>query len=241
MMLAGKIAFVSGGTGYIGTEICRTLARYGAQVIFSYHGNEEKAGALVKELNGARAVQLNFRDAKQITGTIETLYKEINRIDILVNNAAVSQVMPFAMLEEEDVDLAIDINMKGPIFLTKAVVRGMIRNKSGVIVSMGSIAGERVLAVPIMYAMTKASISGFTYALAPELKKFGIRVNSVVPGLLDGGVAQGVPGDLKTEFMKHCAAGRPGTAQEVAEVVAFLASDKASYINGQAIHVNGGI
>lgn len=240
-MLAGKIAFVSGGTGYIGTEICRTLARYGAQVIFSYHGNEEKAGALVKELNGARAVQLNFRDAKQITGTIETLYKEINRIDILVNNAAVSQVMPFAMLEEEDVDLAIDINMKGPIFLTKAVVRGMIRNKSGVIVSMGSIAGERVLAVPIMYAMTKASISGFTYALAPELKKFGIRVNSVVPGLLDGGVAQGVPGDLKTEFMKHCAAGRPGTAQEVAEVVAFLASDKASYINGQAIHVNGGI
>lgn len=240
-MLDGKIAFVSGGTGYIGTEICRTLTRYGAQVIFSYHGNEEKAEKLVGELNGARAVQMNFRDVKQITGTIETLYKEINRIDILVNNAGVSQVMPFAMLEEEDVDLAIDINMKGTIFLTKAVVRGMIRNKSGVIISMGSIAGERVLAVPIMYAMTKAAISGFTYALAPELKKFGIRVNSVVPGLLEGGVAQGVPEDLKVEFMKHCAAGRAGTAQEVAEVVAFLASDRASYINGQNIHVNGGI
>ncbi|MDQ1354884.1 MAG: 3-oxoacyl-[acyl-carrier protein] reductase [Acidobacteriota bacterium] len=240
-MLAGKIAFVSGGTGYIGTEICRALTRYGAQVIFSYHANEEKARELVEELKSARAVLLNFRDPRQITGTIETLYKEVNRIDILVNNAGVSQVMPFAMLEEEDVDLAIDINMKGTIFLTKAVVRGMIRNRTGVIISMGSIAGERVLAVPIMYAMTKASISGFTYALAPELKKFGIRVNSVVPGLLEGGVAQGVPEDLKAEFMKHCAAGRAGTAQEVAEVVAFLASDRASYINGQNIHVNGGI
>lgn len=240
-MLTRKIAFVSGGTGYIGTEICKTLTHYGAQVIFSYHANEEKARELAEECKGGRALYLNFRDVKQITETIELLYKEINRIDILVNNAAISQVMPFAMLEEEDVDLAIDINMKGPIFLTKAVVRGMIRNKSGVIVSMGSIAGERVLAVPIMYAMTKASISGFTYALAPELKKFNIRVNSVVPGLLDGGVAQGVPEDLKAEFMKHCAAGRPGTAQEIAEVVAFLASDRASYINGQAIHVNGGI
>ncbi|MCP5103815.1 MAG: SDR family oxidoreductase [bacterium] len=240
-MLEGKIALVSGGTGYIGSEICRTLTEYGARVVFSYYNREERARELTEEMKGSRAVYMDFRDVKQITQAVEDLYKEIEKIDILVNNAAISQVMPLAMLEEDDVDMALDINMKGTIFLTKAVIRGMIRNKSGTIVSIGSIAGQRMLAVPLTYAMTKASISGFTYALASELKKFGIRVNSVVPGLMDGGVANNVPDDLKNEFVKHCAAGRAGTAKEAAELVAFLASDRASYINGQNIDVNGGI
>lgn len=239
-MLTGKIALVSGGTGYIGSEICRALTRYGARVIFSFHNNETKARELMEEING-KAVQLNLREVSQINRVVEELYKEEERIDILVNNAAISQIMPMAMLEEEDVDLVLDINMKGTIFLTRAVVRGMIRHKAGTIISMGSIAGERILAVPLTYAMTKSSINGFTYALASELRKFGIRVNSVIPGLLAGGVAQGVPEDLQAEFIKHCAAGRAGTAQEIAEVVAFLASERASYINGQNIHVNGGI
>jgi 3-oxoacyl-[acyl-carrier protein] reductase len=238
-MLEGKMALVSGGTGYIGSEICRVLTRYGARVIFSYYNNKSKALDLEEEIKG-RAVQLNLSEVKQINQVVDGLYKEEKRIDILVNNAAVSQIMPMAMLEEEDVDMVLDINIKGTIFLTRAVVRGMIRNKAGAIVSMGSIAGERVLAVPLTYAMTKASINGFTYALASELKKFSIRVNSVIPGLLAGGVAQGVPEDLRAEFLKHCAAGRAGTAKEVAEVVAFLVSDRASYINGQNIHVNGG-
>lgn len=239
-MLEGKIAFVSGGTGYIGSEICRTLTGYGAQVVFSYYSREDKARELEEEIKDAKAVRMDLRDVKQVTQTIEDLYREIERIDILVNNAAVSQIMPLAMLEEEDVDPVLDINMKGTLFLTKAVVRGMIRNKSGVIVSMGSIAGQRMLAVPLTYAMTKASISGFTYALASELQKFGIRVNSVIPGLMEGGVARGVPDDLRDEFIKHCAAGRAGTAREVAEVVAFLVSDRAGYVNGQNIDVNGG-
>jgi len=240
-MLSGKTAFVSGGTGFIGSAVCRVLAGYGARVVFSFHRNEEKAEELASQLEGGRAVRLNFRNSTQVTETIEALYREMGRIDILVNNAAVSQIMPLAMLEEEDVDLVLDVNIKGMIFLTKAVVRGMIRNKSGVIVSMGSIAGRRMLSVPLTYAVTKASVTGFTYALASELRKFGIRVNSVVPGLLAGGVADGVPEDLRREFLKHCAAGRAGTAEEVAEVVAFLASDRASYVNGQNIEVNGGI
>jgi 3-oxoacyl-[acyl-carrier protein] reductase len=240
-MLKEKIAFVSGGTGYIGAEICRTFAGYGARVIFSYHENEAGARELMAEVKDSRAVRLNLREVKQVTRTIENLYKEVERIDILVNNAAVSQVMPLAMLEEEDVDLVLDVNMKGLIFLTRAVVRGMMRNKTGTIISLGSIAGQRMLAVPLTYAMTKAAISGFTYALASELRKFAVRVNSIIPGLMEGGVAQGVPDDLRAEFIKHCAAGRAGTAKEVAELAAFLASDKASYINGQNIHVNGGI
>jgi len=240
-MLTGKTAFVSGGTGYIGSEICRTFTRYGARVIFSYYQNEEKAAELIEELPGSRAVPVNFRDTAAVTRAVEALYKEVERIDILVNNAAVSQVMPLAMLEEDDIDMALDINIKGPVFLTKAVVRGMIRHRSGVVISMGSIAGQRMLAVPLTYAMTKAAVSGFTVALASELKKFGIRVNSVIPGLMEGGVARGVPDDLREEFIKHCAAGRAGTAVDVAELTAFLASDRASYINGQNIAVDGGI
>lgn len=240
-MLTGKTAFVSGGTGYIGSEICRTFSRYGARVVFSYYQGKEKAAELLKEIPGSRAVVMNLRDSATVTRTVEDLYKEEERIDILVNNAAVSQVMPLAMLEEDDIDMVLDINIKGMVFLTKAIVRGMIRHKSGVVISMGSIAGQRMLAVPLTYAMTKAAVSGFTFALASELKKFGIRVNSVIPGLMDGGVARGVPDDLRQEFIKHCAAGRAGTARDVAELTAFLASDNASYINGQNIAVDGGI
>jgi 3-oxoacyl-[acyl-carrier protein] reductase len=240
-MLAGKTVFVSGGTGYIGSEICRTLHSYGTQIIFSYYRNKEKAKELQQELEGVKSIELNLRDVKGIEEKMGQLYKEVEKIDVLVNNAGISQVLPLALLEEEDVDLVLEVNMKGTLFLTKAVVKGMIRNKSGNIISLGSIAGQRILDVPLTYAMTKASISGFTFALAAELKKFGIRVNSVIPGLMEGGVAKGVPEDLKNEFIKHCAARRAGTAKDVAELVGFLASDKSDYINGQNISVDGGI
>ena len=117
----------------------------------------------------------------------------------------------------------------------------MVRNKTGAIVNMGSIAGTRMYDVPVTYAMTKAAINGLTYSLAVELKRFGIRVNSVVPGLMEGGVGQGVPEALKQDFIDHCAMGRLGEATEVAELVCFLASERASYINGQNIAIDGGI
>ncbi|MCP4213653.1 MAG: SDR family oxidoreductase [bacterium] len=240
-MLTGKTAFVSGGSGYIGAAICRTLSDYGARVVFSYHNNKEEADALAAELKDAQAVRMDLRDTAQITSTIESLNKDIGSFDILINNAAVSMAMPLAMLEEEDVDYVFDINIKGTLFLTKAVIRGMLRKKSGCIVTIGSIAGNRMLAVPLTYAMSKASLNGFTFALAAELKNFNIRVNSIIPGLLEGGVAAGVPDDLKAQFLKHCASGRPGKASEVAELTAFLASHKAAYINGQNIEINGGI
>lgn len=240
-MLKGKVVFVSGGTGYIGSEICRACSEYGAKVIFSFHKNKDKADELLTEIKGARAIEINLRDVKEIKGKLEQLYSEIDTIDVLVNNAAVSQIMPLGMLEEEDVDLILDINVKGTIFLTKAIIKGMIRNKRGIIVNIGSIAGQRMLDVPVSYAVSKSAMSGFTYSLASEMKRFGIRVNSVVPGLLEGGVSKGVPENLREDFIRHCAAGRAGTAREVADVVCFLASDKASYVNGQIISVDGGI
>jgi 3-oxoacyl-[acyl-carrier protein] reductase len=240
-MLKGKTIFISGGTGHVGSEICRTCHGYGAGVVFSYHRNEEGARKLLAEMPGARAVSIDLRDVNGIRTAIEKLYEEVGIIHVLVNNAAVSQIMPLPLVEEEDVDLIMDINIKGTLFVTKNILKGMIRNKTGVIVNIGSIAGSRMLDVPVTYAMTKAAINGFTFALAGELKRFGIRVNSVVPGLLDGGVGQGVPEALRKDFIDHCATGRAGKAREAAELICFLASDRASYINGQNIAVDGGI
>jgi len=239
-MFKNKNVLITGGTGYIGAEICKLFKEYQANVYFTYNNNQAKAEKLSEELN-CKPILMNLADVKDIQTKIEQLYKEISSIDVLVNNAAISQIMPMAMLDEEDVDMVFDINMKGTLFVTKAVVRGMIRNRKGVIVNMGSIAGNRLLDVPVTYAMSKAAINGMTYALAVELKKFGIRVNSVVPGMIDGGVANGVPEELKQDFIRHCAIGRQGTAREVAEFVCFLASEKSSYINGQNMMIDGGI
>lgn len=240
-MFKGKNVFISGGTGYIGSEICRNFHELGANVIFSFYKHQEKALKLQEELKNSNFVSIDFKNVDDINEKIILVTKEFGDIDILVNNAAISHILPLAMLEEEDVDLVFDINLKGTLFLTKAVIRGMIRKKAGTIVNIGSIAGHRMLDVPVTYAMSKSSIAGFTLALASELKKFNIRVNNVVPGLMEGGVSKGVPDDLKDIFIKHCAAGRAGTSRDVSELVCFIASEKATYINGQNIFVDGGI
>jgi NAD(P)-dependent dehydrogenase (short-subunit alcohol dehydrogenase family) len=245
-MLKNKVALVTGGSGYIGQEICRKLSEYGAKVYFTYNRGKEKAEVLARELNEKNpescfALQMDCTDVKQIQKVVEELYKQESCIDILVNNAAVAQVMPLAMLEEEDLDEVYNVNIKGVLFTTRAVVRGMIRNRRGSIINMGSIAGQRLLEVPVTYALTKAAVTGMTQALAVEFKKFNIRVNTVVPGMMEDGVARGIPEEQREDFLKHCARGRAGTALDVAECVCFLASDRADYINGQHISIDGGI
>lgn len=240
-MLSGLKVFVSGGTGYLGEAICRACAGYGAQVYFTWHTNKEKAEQLVEELPGSLAVPLDIRNLAQVNETIASLHRQMEVFDVLINNAAVSQIMPFSMLEPDDLDLLLDVNVKGAVFLTKAVVRPMIRRKRGTVVNIGSLAGHRMLDVPVHYALAKAALAGFGTALAAELKRYNIRVNTVSPGLLEDGVAKGVPEPMVRDYLQHCASGRPGMATEVAEAVCFLAAERSSYINGQNIFVDGGI
>ncbi len=235
-----KTVLVTGGTGALGKALVRKLAVSGWRVAFTWRSDEAKAEALAAEPGAlpCRADLLNSGDAAAVAARLESVF---GGVDALVNNVGVTQVMPFALIEESDWDRVIDGNLKTMFLTTHAVVRGMIRRKAGSIVNIGSIAGHRLLEVPVHYATAKAAVSGFTIALARELARYHIRVNEVVPGMLDDGIGKLVPEPELAEYLKYCQAHRPGTAGEVADVVAFLLGDESSYINAQSIAVDGGI
>lgn len=245
MLLKGKRAIITGGTGALGEKLCEVFIREGADIIFTYCNNKKKADEIkkaLKVLNGnAIAVKLSLIDKQAIEELASIANKELGGIDILVNNAGITQVMPFPLIEEEDWDTMMDINVKGYFLVTKEVARVMISQRSGVIINIGSLAGHRMLEVPVHYAASKAAISGFTIALARELSRYNIRVNNIVPGLLKGGIGSNVPEKQYNEYIKYCLAGRPGEPEEIANLVAFVSSDKGSYLNGQNIFVDGGL
>jgi NAD(P)-dependent dehydrogenase (short-subunit alcohol dehydrogenase family) len=235
-----KKAFITGGTGALGQALVKKFIAYGWETAFSFRSNQEKALRLTGEC-GAKGFQADLEDPRAVTEMAEKLESEFGIPQALINNAGRSTVLPFALLEPQDWEESMNGNLKTMFLATHALVRGMVRQRRGVIINMGSIAGERVLGVPVTYATVKSAVRGFTLSLARELSRYSIRVNAVVPGMLDGGVSNLVPQAEKEEYLRYCLAGRPGHLEEVAELVEFLASDRASYINAQLIHINGGI
>lgn len=245
MMLQDKIALVTGGSGAVGEAAVRVMAREGCRVAYTYNRSSDRAIQLQTELTAAgakvAAYPLDVLDGKAAAALAETIEREFGPIDILVNNAGFAQVLPFAMIEEDDWDRMMDVNVKGMFLVTKAFARGLIRRKRGSIVNVSSLAGVRMLEVPVHYATAKSAVVGFTLSLARELGRYKVRVNAVVPGMLTDGVSVNVPEKQQEEYKQYCALSRVGTPEEVGELIAFLASDRAGYINGQAIHVDGGI
>ena len=244
-MLTDKVVLVTGGTGAIGASLCECLARHGAQVAFTYHTQAERAAELRRaiETSGRRCLcaAVAACDEGAIAEFAARVETELGRVDVLVNNLGAAQVMPFALIDAADWDEAVAVNLKSMFLHSKAVARGMIRRRAGVILNVSSLAGQRLLEVPVHYAASKAGVLGFTTALAKELCRYGIRVNSISPGLIEGGVGSNVSERQLEDYSRFCALGRPGRPVEVAEVIAFLASERASYINAQNIVVDGGL
>ena len=244
-MLADRVFVVTGGSGAIGSATARALAAQGAHVALTYKQNRERALALQAEIValGCHCLieAVDACDGKAIEAFAGRVESELGPVDGLVNNLGATQVLPFALIEEADWDEMLTVNLKGLFLFSRAFVRGMIRRKGGAVVNLGSLAGHRLLEVPVHYATAKAAVTGFTLALAKEVSRYGIRVNEVVPGLIGAGVGLNVTDRQLAAYNEHCALGRAGRPEEVAELVVFLVSDRASYVNAQSIAIDGGL
>ncbi len=260
--LAGKAVIVTGGSRGLGRAIAIAAARDGARVAFSYARDEAAAREAVGAIEAAIAdaeprlraagappspgpLALSFRarafDVAETDAMVRAAEQAFGAIDVLVNNAGVSQALPLALLEEDDFDHVMRVNVKGAFVTSRAVLRGMIRRKSGVIVNIGSLAGGRMLDAPIHYATSKAALEGMTRAMAKEMARHGVRVVCLAPGLLEDGLGKNLPPHRLADYLHHCALGRVGTFAEVAEACVMLASPEASYLTGAVVAMDGGV
>jgi NAD(P)-dependent dehydrogenase (short-subunit alcohol dehydrogenase family) len=245
MMLQGKRALITGGARGLGAAIAQAFASEGARVAFTYARNEaaaEEVSARVRAAGSeARAFKVSVLDTRATDAMVRDLEATWGGIDILVNNAGISQALPLALLEEEDWDKVLDTNTKGPFLTSRQVLRGMIRRKSGVVLTIGSLAGERMMEAPIHYCASKAALRGLTEALAKEVARYGIRVLCLAPGLLAEGMGQTLADYRMTEYLRHCSLRRLGELEEIAKLAAFLVSDLNSYMSGETIVADGGV
>ncbi len=245
MLCEGRVAFVTGGSRGLGRAICKTLAREGAFVAFNYLKHDADATATVAEIEAAggraSAHKVSVLDKAGLVTLAKALDSKHGKIDILVNNAGYGQVVPLALMEESDWDEMLDTHVKGAFLATQAVLRVMVRERYGRIVNVGSLAGIKMMQAPVHYATAKAALKGFTESLAKEVGRYGITVNCVAPGILDEGVSAHLPPGRKEEYLRHCAVRRVGTLTEAADMIAFIASQRASYTNGATLVVDGAV
>ena len=244
MDLTGKTAIVTGGSRGIGRAICIELARRGANVVFSYAGNAAAADETVKlvEAEGvaARSVKGDVTSADSAKELVEAA-RELGGVDILVNNAGITRDKLAARMSEEDFDAVIATNLKGAFLMTKAVLRPMMRAKSGSIVNMASVVGIMGNAGQANYAASKAGLIGMTKSVAREVAAAGIRVNAVAPGYIETDMTAAMPEAAQQAMCSMIPASRAGKPEDVARAVAFLVSDDAAYITGQVLAVDGGM
>jgi 3-oxoacyl-[acyl-carrier protein] reductase len=238
--LAGKVALVTGGGRGIGRAIVERLAGDGVDVVFFYQGNTEAAREVVSAVTSsggkAEAMQVDIADAAAVAAAVEQVIASRERIDVLVNNAGVVRDNLLALLSDEDIRTVLDTNIGGVFNVTRAVVPHMISRRSGRIVNLSSVAGEKGGRGQSNYAASKA----FTRAMAVELASRKITVNCVAPGVIETEMSQQVRDLAGDEVKARILLRRYGQAQDVAHAVWFLASRFADYITGEVLHVDGG-
>ena len=244
-MLDGKVALVTGASRGIGREIALTLAEYGADVIVNYNGSEEKAAQVKAEIEklGRRAkmVQCSVADYEASGKMISDMLAVFGHIDILVNNAGITKDNLMIKMSEDDFDAVIDTNLKGTFNTIKHMYRAFLKQRAGRIINLSSVSGVLGNAGQANYAASKAGVIGLTKSMAKELASRNITVNAVAPGYIDTDMTQAMSDGAKEAIIAQIPLKRAGQTKDIAEMVAFLASDKASYITGQIISVDGGM
>lgn len=257
-MLEHKVALVTGASRGIGKEIAKTLAREGAFVIVNYNGSKERAEEVVAEINaevanagnasedgaiaaGAVAYGCNVSDYASCGEMIEKVIKEYGRIDILVNNAGITRDGLVMKMSEEDFDAVIATNLKGTFNTIRHASRYLLKQRAGRIINLSSVSGVMGNAGQANYSASKAGVIGLTKSMARELASRGITCNAVAPGFIATEMTDAMTDSAKEAVKAQIPLQRVGTTADIAETVAFLASDRAAYITGQVISVDGGM
>jgi 3-oxoacyl-[acyl-carrier protein] reductase len=239
-MFTNKVALVTGGSRGIGKAVVEELRRRNATVYFTYHRHEE-AAEQTAQTSGGKKILCSQADAVAIDNAVASILQNEGRIDILVNNAGITSDQYLMMMPAEEWDKVLDTNINGAFRFAKAVSRPMMNAKQGVIVNVASVSGLVGIGGQTNYAASKGALLAFSRSLAAELGPRGIRVNAVVPGFIETDMTAKMPRQIKQQNVARILAKRFGTPQEVAAVVAFLASDESSYIMGQSIVIDGGL
>ena len=234
------VALVTGGGTGIGAACCRQLAAEGFRVGIHYRSSQEKATKLAAELDGAFTIKADLMDSESLDALVKELKEVAGRIDVLVNNAGFNVNAPMLAMKLDEYD-AVASMARGTWYLTKLVLRRfMLRKGTGRIINISSVVGHTGNPGQIPYTMVKAGLDAFTKSLAQELAGRDILINAIAPGFIDTEMTEELPEEVKETILSKIPMGRTGNADEIADVVAFLAT-RGSYINGSVLHVNGGM
>jgi 3-oxoacyl-[acyl-carrier protein] reductase len=239
-MTPARTALVTGASRGIGAAIARRLAATGLRVALTYRSAQEEAEALAEEIEG-KAYPLDLSTSEGIAPFARRLEEDLGGVQVLVHNAGLTRDTVLAFLSEADWDLVHNTNLKGPVLLTRALLKGMIRERWGRIISIGSVSG--ILGHPgqTSYSSAKGGLAAFTKTAALELARYHVTANTVAPGFIETDMLAGLPEDRLVEFRRQIPLKRFGRSEEVAALVAFLASEEAGYITGQTLRIDGGL
>ncbi|WP_086037751.1 3-oxoacyl-[acyl-carrier-protein] reductase [Staphylococcus aureus] len=240
-----KSALVTGASRGIGRSIALQLAEEGYNVAVNYAGSKEKAEAVVEEIKAkgvdSFAIQANVDDADEVKAMIKEVVSQFGSLDVLVNNAGITRDNLLMRMKEQEWDDVIDTNLKGVFNCIQKATPQMLRQRSGAIINLSSVVGAVGNPGQANYVATKAGVIGLTKSAARELASRGITVNAVAPGFIVSDMTDALSDELKEQMLTQIPLARFGQDTDIANTVAFLASDKAKYITGQTIHVNGGM
>ena len=244
-MLKNKIALITGAGRGIGRAIAIALAKEGAEVVINYNGSEERAKEVKQtiEENGGKAsiYKCNVSDFAVCEAMIKDIVKEYGHLDILVNNAGITKDGLIMKMKEEDFDSVLNVNLKGTFNTIRHSARQMLKQRSGKIINISSVSGILGNVGQANYAASKAGVIGLTKTMARELGSRGITVNAIAPGFVDTEMTEVLSEEIRENACKQIILGRFGKPEDIANTAVFLASDKADYITGQVISVDGGM